>query len=127
MPSQINPIKRETLFLGVIIFFLVNGIIPVQQASGTSPKGDTVQEKPKSKTKKMVPNKAKKGKRYLRMNEIEIRGEIEKPKAMFVVPRAPHIFSRHKSEKDYTAEIVVPIRKGWVDDMYEWQQKTPSP
>ena len=65
--------------------------------------------------------------RALRMQEIEIHGDVEKPKTMFVIPRASLRYSREDLEKDYTNEILDPITKVWVEDTQRWRMDVPAP
>lgn len=66
-------------------------------------------------------------KRSLRMEEIEIHGDVEKPKTMFVIPRTPLRYSRQDHEKDYTNEILGPVSKQWVEDTQRWREAIPPP
>lgn len=65
--------------------------------------------------------------RALRMEEIEIHGDVEKPKTMFVIPRAPLRYSRKDQEKDFLNEILDPITKEWVEDTQRWRVDVPPP
>ena len=65
--------------------------------------------------------------RALRMEEIEIHGDVEKPKTMFVIPRASLQYSRKDQEKDFTNEILDPITKEWVEDTQRWRVDVPLP
>ncbi len=65
--------------------------------------------------------------RNLRMEEIEIYGDVEKPKTMFVIPRSSLRYSRKEYEKDFTGEILDPITKQWVEDTQRWRQAVPPP
>ncbi len=65
--------------------------------------------------------------RTLRMEEIEIYGDVEKPKTMFVIPRASLQYSRKDREKDFTNEILGPITKEWVEDTQQWRVDVPPP
>ena len=65
--------------------------------------------------------------RALRMEEIEIHGDVEKPKTMFVIPRASLRYSRKDQEKDFTNEILDPITKAWVEDTQRWRVDVPLP
>lgn len=56
-------------------------------------------------------------KRSIRMKEMEIVGEVEKPKAMFVIPMAPIEYRRTHEEKDFTEEILAPINRNWIQDL----------
>jgi hypothetical protein len=65
--------------------------------------------------------------RYLRMEEIEIHGDVEKPKTMFVIPRASLRYSRKAHEKDFTSEILDPMMKHWIEDTQRWREAVPPP
>lgn len=65
--------------------------------------------------------------RALRMEEIEIYGDVEKPKTMFVIPRASLKYSRKVQEKDFTNEILDPITKEWAEDTQRWRVAVPPP
>jgi hypothetical protein len=69
----------------------------------------------------------KKIRRSFRMDEIEIHGDVEKPKTMFVIPRASLRYSRKDQEKDFTNEILGPITKEWVEDTQRWRVAVPPP
>lgn len=63
----------------------------------------------------------------LRMEEIEIHGDVEKPKAMFVIPRASLRFDRKEYDKDFTSEILDPVTKQWIEDSQRWREAVPPP
>ena len=65
--------------------------------------------------------------RNLRMEEIEIYGDVEKPKTMFVIPRSSLQYSRKGYEKDFTGEILDPVTKQWVEDTQRWRRAVPPP
>jgi hypothetical protein len=65
--------------------------------------------------------------RSLRMDELEIYGDVEKPKTMFVIPRASLRYSRKAQEKDFTNEILDPITKEWIEDTQRWRVAVPPP
>jgi hypothetical protein len=65
--------------------------------------------------------------RTLRMEEIEIHGDVEKPKTMFVIPRTPLPYSRRSREKDFTGEILDPMMKQWIEDTQRWRAAVPPP
>lgn len=65
--------------------------------------------------------------RSLRMEELEIYGDVEKPKTMFVIPRASLQYSRKAQEKDFTEEILEPITKEWIEDTQRWRVDVPPP
>ena len=66
-------------------------------------------------------------KRSLRMEEIEIHGDVEKPRTMFVIPRASLRYTRRKQEKDFTNEILNPISREWIEDTQRWRAAVPAP
>jgi hypothetical protein len=63
----------------------------------------------------------------LEMGEVEILGEVEKPKTMFVIPRAPHQYFWENSKKDFTEEILSPISRQRVDGLEKWRGDAPPP
>ena len=66
-------------------------------------------------------------KRSLRMKEVEIFGDVEKPKTMFVIPRSALGYDRKDQQKDFTNEILGPITKEWVEDTQRWRATVPPP
>jgi hypothetical protein len=65
--------------------------------------------------------------RAFSMDPIEIMGETEKPKTMFVIPKAPSRYYGDAEKKDYTSDILVPINKQWVEDMQRWRDSAETP
>ena len=65
--------------------------------------------------------------RAIHMEEIEIHGDVEKPKTMFVIPRASLRYIRKDQEKDFSNEILAPITKEWVEDRQRWRVGVPPP
>lgn len=65
--------------------------------------------------------------RDLRMDELEIYGDLDKPKTMFVIPRASLRYSRKAHEKDFTSEILDPMTKHWIEDTQRWREAVPPP
>ena len=63
----------------------------------------------------------------LKMNEVEILGEFEKPKTMFVIPRAPHEYFWEDYRVDYTEDILSPVSKQKVEGMQKWRNETSTP
>jgi hypothetical protein len=63
----------------------------------------------------------------LEMGEVEILGEVEKPKTMFVIPRAPHQYFWESSKKDFTEEILSPISRQRVEGLEKWSEDAPLP
>jgi len=69
----------------------------------------------------------KRQKKSLRMNEVEILGEYEKPKTMFVIPRAPHEYHWKEQTVDFTEEILSPVNKQRVEGMQQWREEHAAP
>lgn len=91
---------------------------------------DPAGDKTDRAAKQIGPKKGKEDRtvqRNLRMEEIEIYGDVEKPKTMFVIPRSSLRYSRKEHEKDFTGEILDPITKQWVEDTQRWRQAVPPP
>jgi len=63
------------------------------------------------------PREDKAPKKSIRMEEIEILGEVEKPKAMFVIPMAPIEYRQNRRGKDFSAEILAPIDREAFENM----------
>ena len=61
------------------------------------------------------------------MEEIEIYGDVEKPKTMFVIPRSALRYNRKEQEKDFTSEILNPMTKEWIEDTQRWRAAVPPP
>jgi len=66
-------------------------------------------------------------KKNLRMNEVEILGEVEKPKTMFVIPRAPNQYFWEGGKKDFTEEILSPISRQKIEGLEQWREDTLPP
>lgn len=116
---------RGLLLLLVLTIPIWGGRVLLPPAALCGPgdeKGDPggVPAKKKTKDEKTV-------RRSFRMEEIEIYGDVEKPKTMFVIPRAALRYSRKDQEKDFTAEILGPITKEWVEDTQRWRVDVPPP
>jgi len=79
------------------------------------------------KSGKMDKPQDKMQKKNLQMTEIEILGEFEKPKTMFVVPRAPHEYHWGSPTVDFTDEILLPISKQRVEGMQQWREEKALP
>ena len=95
------------------------------QASGDPEKGKGSENAGRDGPKKSGSDRLLK--RDLRMEEIEIQGDIEKPKTMFVIPRASLRYSRKAHEKDFSSEILDPIMKQWIEDTQRWREAVPPP
>jgi len=63
----------------------------------------------------------------LQMQEVEILGEVEKPKTMFVIPRAPHQYFWESSKKDFTEDILAPMSRQKVEGMQNWREESVLP
>lgn len=81
----------------------------------------------KSGKSKKAEKKVESRKRVLHMKEIEIYGNIEKPKAMFIIPRTPHQYYSNEYKRDFTEEILRPITKQGLADRQEWQEAETGP
>ncbi len=101
------------------------GVLPAPRALCQSKdgKGGRVVSQPDKKKA----TQDRKVKRSLRMEELEIYGDVEKPKTMFVIPRASLRYSRKAQEKDFTSEILDPLSKEWVEDTQRWRVAVPPP
>jgi hypothetical protein len=64
-------------------------------------------------------------KRSIQMQEIQIRGEVEKPKAMFIIPHAPSDFAPAAGHKDFSDDILMPIDMDKVNGMVGYQNSLP--
>lgn len=64
-------------------------------------------------------------KRSIQMQEIQIRGEVEKPKAMFIIPHTPSDFAPAAGHKDFSDDILMPIDIDKVNGMVEYQNSLP--
>jgi hypothetical protein len=119
--------RRKLLFLSLAIVVAVWGewiCLPSQADCG--PKGDKGNEGSALAGKKKRTDKGSM-KRSFRMEEIEIHGDVEKPKTMFVIPRASLRYSRKDHHKDFTKEILYPVSKQWVEDTQRWREAIPAP
>jgi hypothetical protein len=100
-------------------------VFPASQALGdpAEQKGgkDSTQGSAKDAGKNDIP------KSNLRMEEVEIHGDVEKPKTMFVIPRASLQFSRKDYDKDFTGEILDPVTKQGIEDSQRWREAVPLP
>ena len=76
---------------------------------------------------KKTEEKIKARKRILHMQEVEIFGNVEKPKAMFIIPRTPHQYYRNEYKRDFSEEILRPITREGIADRQEWQEAAPGP
>ena len=95
--------------------------------AGGEPQGKENRSAPPSPAKSGRGRVLEAPKRSLQMQEIEILGEVEKPKTMFVIPRAPHSYYWEKNKKDFTEEILAPINKQEMKDMQRWREATSLP
>jgi len=100
--------------VAVLLFFAAfTGWSALAEEARTGPK-------PEAKASEKV----KKLQRSIRMGEIEILGEVEKPRTMFVIPRAPHHYYWERTKKDFTEEILAPINRQDVEDAERWRDAT---
>jgi len=61
-------------------------------------------------------------KNRLNMEEVEILGEVEKPKTMFVIPRAAHEYSWESTQRDFTDDILAPISRQQLEGLERWEE-----
>ena len=59
--------------------------------------------------------------RSIRMDQVDILGELEKPRTMFVIPRAPHSYYREEIMKDFREEILAPIDMRDTENIRHWK------
>jgi hypothetical protein len=118
--------KTRGLLLAVGVFFASKAALQPSNALGDPEQRRTVRETAaESGQKKGGADKAAKS--SLRMEEVEIYGDVEKPKTMFVIPRTPFRYSRKDQEKDFTREILDPMTKERLEDTERWRGAVPSP
>ena len=108
-------------FLASLLFFSQVVLCFGDPLSGKQ--DDTTKE---GKNKKIV-KKVKGGKRFLHMKEVEIFGNVDKPKAMFIIPRTPHRYYRQEYKRDFSDEILAPISKQSIADRKEWADSISGP
>jgi len=60
--------------------------------------------------------------RSIQMNEIQIRGEVEKPKAMFIIPRATTDYSSEEDVRDFSKEILAPMDMDRIEGMGRYSE-----
>lgn len=121
LPACSFLIKRLLRWGGGTCFPVAVLLLFVAPAAWTAPK-DTFE--PKAQNKAESVSKEKQPERSIRMDEIEILGEVEKPKTMFVIPRAPHHYYWERARKDFTAEILAPINRQDMEDTQRWMDAT---
>ena len=118
--------SRDLFFLVTVIVSLWGGSFFLAPQAHGDPEGGKGSENvgrdgPKKSRSDLT------SRRSLRMEEIEIHGDVEKPKTMFVIPRASLGYSRKAHEKDFTSEILDPMMKHWVEDTQRWREAVPPP
>ncbi|MEW6442685.1 MAG: hypothetical protein AB1640_17240 [bacterium] len=100
-----------------VLFLLLAALCcPARTAFGESPKSGSP-DKASTGAKEAQDTEDKQPQRSIRMHEVEILGEVEKPKAMFVIPMTPIQYKRGSREKDFTADILAPIDRQWIEEM----------
>jgi hypothetical protein len=117
MPAGMS--SARSLVLTLSLAFLLLAGSPPPQVPGEPAK--PVDPKPAEGDDKSQPR------RTFQMEEIEIMGEMEKPKAMFVIPKAYPRYYWEAGKKDFTDDILLPINKQYVDDMLKWQNSLEPP
>lgn len=66
-------------------------------------------------------------KRRLDMTEVEILGEVEKPRTLFVIPRAPHQYSWESDTIDFSQEILAPMTRRRIEGLQQWRDESTRP
>ncbi len=75
---------------------------PVSQSDTEDEQTGTDAQADKEKTEK---------KSHVDLTEIEIMGEIDRPKAFFIIPRAGSILDKAQLDRDFSDEILEPVIK----------------
>ena len=114
-----SPWGRARLFLVLPLALLLLAVSP------TSSPGQQL-DRPGEAGQKADDEEAK-PKRLFNMEEIEILGQVEKPKTMFVIPKALHRYYWESEKKDFTPEILAPISRQEIEDMQRWRDSVGSP
>ncbi len=114
-----SPLYLALLIWGLGLLWAPNAICDPQPVKGAHGNGRSAEKRSRHQDQKVE--------RSLRMKELEIYGDVEKPKTMFVIPRASLRYSRRKQEKDFTNEILNPISREWIEDMQRWRTAVPPP
>lgn len=66
-------------------------------------------------------------KQRLEMSEVEILGEVDKPKTMFVIPRSPHQYVWESDKRDFTEEILAPVDRRSMEGLQQWREASGPP
>ncbi len=125
MPKNVDQTRGFTSSL-ILILLLWTGITPFTSTfslASSDAQGGTVQDQKDDEGRQ----EETKRRRSINMEEINIIGEIEKPKTMFVIPRAPHAYYREESKKDFSEEILTPIDIRGIEDIRRWRENSPLP
>jgi len=65
--------------------------------------------------------------RRLDMSEVEILGEVDKPRTMFILPRSPHQYILEGDRKDFTENILSPMNKRTMQGLQQWRKESAPP
>jgi len=125
---MLKPIEQTRSFPTILILSLLlgTGISPFTapfSPASLAAQGETVRDQKDDESRQ----EETKRQSTIRMEEINIMGEIEKPKTMFVIPRAPHAYYREESKKDFSEEILTPIDIRGIEDIRRWRENSPLP
>jgi len=117
---------RGLLLAGCICLWGLAAPVPHREVRAQEPK---IQSLPKVQAQKGKDEtqEDKVLKQRLNMSEVEILGEVEKPKTMFVIPRSPHEYSWESSRKDFTEEILAPMSKRKMKGLQQWREESGQP
>ena len=125
MPDQLHPIRKSWIWLAAFLCVQAGGGILRPHAC----RADSTAKPPSTllaKTQKN-PSEKKEPKRSIIMNEVEIMGEVDKPKTMFIIPRAPHHYYQGEHKKDFTQEILAPTNKYEAENYQQWRETIQLP
>ena len=74
---------------------------PATTAAEDEPSGTTAEGEPEKEEKK----------RFVELEELQIMGEIDRPRAFIIIPRAGTMVDKGRLSKNYTDEILDPVIK----------------
>jgi hypothetical protein len=120
MPRNLQGRRRLLPILPLTLLLLAGSPAPAPQTT-QKPAEPGTGDKSVEKDRERLPQRA------FSMDPIEIMGETEKPKTMFVIPKAPTHYAGDAGKKDFTPDILVPINKQWVEDMQRWRESAETP
>ena len=117
-------VVRRVLSLLAFIYMFSTPIFHQQGYCDPSGQGNDHQQKNLQKESVNGEQEESAPRRSIQMQEIQIRGEVEKPKAMFIIPRATSDYFQKGKSKDFSQEILSPIDIQLMEDMARYQEST---